>query len=283
MRRSHLLPRAGAVAALAVIAASGCTAGNSAAPVGSTPVARASGATQPATAPPAAATTGATGVAAGTAEARLAGFLAAARQVDARLRAAGKRIDGAITPEAIRLDPATVAAVVAADSKQAARAIPAGLPPDLLQRVITVQSDLISRRAAMAQFGTVAGTWPRTQAWTSEWITWLGHGSVAARRFPSDLAAVRDLARVTPPVSVAAPTSVAAAEVAARVAIIQMMNNCSDTYGGIVVTDLQPIVWQRRPSAAAPGHGVYGAPPTRQVFDATYRTGSGWSIAINAC
>jgi len=245
-----------------------------------------SGSGTPAAPPPSTAaspTASGSTLAAGTAEADLAAFLAAAQRVDARLRVAADRINAAITADQIRLDPATVAAVRAADPNQAAAAIPAGLPGPLLQRVITVQSDLVSRRAAMAQFGTVAGTWPRTDSWTSDWIAWLGHGSTAARRFPADLAAVRDLARTLPPVSVAAPTSVAAAELGARLAIIRMLNTCSDTYGGIVVTTLAPISWQPRPTPTAPGHGVYGAPPTRLAFDATYRTGSGWAIDINAC
>ena len=266
---------------LATLGLGGCTAGSgtsTAAPPST------AGSTAPAAGPtpPARPTSGST-LAAGTAETDLAAFLTATQRVDARLRVAADRINAAITPDQIRLDPATVAAVTAADRNQAAAAIPPGLPSALLQRVITVQSDLVSRRAAMAQFGTVAGTWLRTDSWTSDWISWLGHGSTAARRFPADLAAVRDLARTLPPVSVAAPTSVAAAELGARVAIIRMLNTCSDTYGGIVVTDLQPISWQRRPTSTASGHGVYGAAPTRLPFDATYRTGSGWAIDITTC
>ena len=84
---------------------------------------------------------------------QLAAFIAAAGQADSQLRHAAALVNGDIGATSMRFTPATLAAVRALGNAPVARAIPAGLPDELLREALVVYGDLASRTAALDAVG----------------------------------------------------------------------------------------------------------------------------------
>lgn len=239
-----------------------------------------------------AATTGTSpSTAARTADDDLAGFFAAAQRVDARIKSAAALVNGGIRPGEIIVDQATIDAVKAIDEKEAAMAIPAGLPPDLLLKVLVVQSDLDSRSAALNAVDRVdpgievtPGTYPNTGQNGRYVLPCLKNGTQAAAQFASDVAAAHAVATSTSSIEVAAPGSRAAGELAIRLTNIQEMNYGCMSCGGQRLSTLAPITWHQTPGPSLnppgpPWDGNLGG----LLFHATYTPGKGWSVELNAC
>lgn len=218
-----------------------------------------------------------------SAASQLAGFLAAAGLADAQLRHAAALVNEGIGASSMSFSPATLAAVKALDPAPVARAIPAGLPPELLRRVVLAYSDLESRTASLRgilQSGYASGRLPISSQDGSYIQRCLGNGAPAAARFAADLAAVRSLAEATPPVTVAAPDSRAAAEVAVQITFINVGNSGCDSCGGGVLTTLPRIVWQRQYEP----EGRYSDGTVNGLrFNASYHPGTGWQVQLWAC
>ena len=81
---------------------------------------------------------------------------------------------------------------------------------------------------------------------------------------------------MTPP----APDSRPAAELAVRIALIDLANSGCEQCGGIVVTTSVPIVWQQENQ---PGIRHYDGTVGGTRFTADYHAGSGWAVQIWAC
>jgi hypothetical protein len=203
-------------------------------------------------------------------------FLAAATTLDAQLRAAATAINAG-GPPWTEVSQEVADAVQAADLEPVASAVPAGLPPELLQSVVLVYSDLSSRRHAMASFETA----PDLPYEPIDLLDELGNGHAAAARFDADLAALRSLAESTPPVTVAAPDSRAAAETLLHLQYVELANGGCDSRGGAVFPDLPAIDWIPSSSGAGTperdGH-IDGIP-----FSAELTAAGTWDIVLWAC
>jgi hypothetical protein len=218
-----------------------------------------------------------------SATAQLAGFFAAAQVTDAQLRHAAALVNKGIGTTSMTFSPAALAAVNALDAAPAARTIPAGLPTELLRRVLLVYSDLESRTASLSSIsrsGYSSGSLPISGQEGSYIHGCLGNGAPAAARFGADLSAVRALAEAIPPVTVAAPASRAAAELAVRIAFIHGGNSGCMSCGGGVSTTLATISWQREDD---PGGGYSDGTINGLRFRADYHPGSGWQAMLFAC
>ena len=164
------------------------------------------------------------------------------------------------------------------------------MPPELMLPVLSVYSELVSRSAAMSHFG-YAQTYPRApttgqDAYDADFLLGcLAHGSPAAQRFASDLAAVSTVARTTPPLKAVRPASPASAGLAVRLESIQRRNNCSDECGGYVATTLASIVWDHAGSTATTRSGsIADEGAEGQIrFTATYSPRGGWTVHLAAC
>jgi hypothetical protein len=212
-----------------------------------------------------------------TAEKDLARFLTEARKADVRLRQAARLINAGIGDDTVRVDQATLDAVRDAAPDAAARAVPIGLDRELLRRTLVVYNDLAARHAAMGYF---RGT-PRTHPMAGDgehMLECLANGGAAAARFVTDLAALQSLARTRPAAAPAASQPEAEAELAVRLARIDLRNTCSDECGANVYNDLAPLIWTRKPTAAAAGQGELEG----IRFTATPQAG-GWAVASDAC
>ena len=94
----------------------------------------------------------------------LAGFFTAVADIDRKLKAAAAYANGAIGTTEITITRSTLDAIAAADPTPAGQDIPAGLPPDVMLPVLTVQSDLESRFYAFRGFVQAQpGAIPRTK------------------------------------------------------------------------------------------------------------------------
>ena len=82
----------------------------------------------------------------------LTAYFTAAAEIDQKLKAAAADANRAIGTTQITISPSTLDAIAAADPTPAAQDIPAGLPPDVMLPVLTVQSDLVSRFYAFRGF-----------------------------------------------------------------------------------------------------------------------------------
>ncbi len=205
----------------------------------------------------------------------LAAFLTEAARSDQRLRATAALINGDVgTSGTIRFRPETLAAIRAAwPPDAAARAIPAGLPPQLLRSVLLVYSDLAARAASISMV--------RHESDRADQLRCLGYGAAPAARFSGDLAVLRAQAAASPAVVIAPADSRAVAEVLLRTAYINGSNAGCGSCGGQVFTDLTPIVWRTRVMTAGqpPVDGTIGT----ALFRAHYQAGSGWQVTILAC
>jgi hypothetical protein len=151
----------------------------------------------------------------------LTAFTTAASDIDQKLKAAAVDANGAIGTTQITISQSTLNAIAAADPTLAAQDIPAGLSPNVMLPVLTVQSDLVSRYWAFrgfvqAQPGTIprANPLPGTLSAADYLLLCLGSGSKAAGSFSADVAGARTAASQTPPVVPVDPSSRAAADLA---------------------------------------------------------------------
>jgi hypothetical protein len=213
----------------------------------------------------------------------LAAFLSAAATLDGQLHEAAAAINAA-GPPWTDVDPELADLVSAAELEPVAQAVPAGLPPDLLQSVILVYSDLASRRYAMASFEI---TPPETGLSRGEileqvLLSELGNGHEAAARFDADLAATRSLAVATPPIAAVPADSRLVAEKLLLVQFVGLGNAGCNARGGVVLTELPVITWAP-PSWNPDADGTIGRPGSAIDFNADFGPDGTWHIAINAC
>ena len=214
---------------------------------------------------------------------QLTGFFAAARLADARLRHAAVLVNGGIGTTSMRFSPAALAAVNALDMAPVAHAIPAGLPAELLRRVLLAYSDLESRTMSLVRVSESAyypGPLPMSGQEGSYIYGCLRNGAPAAARFGGDLASARALAEVTQPMMLAQPDSRAAAELALRIAFIDGANSGCMSCGGAVFTTLTPVIWH---PAYVPGAGRSDGTIGGVRFTARYHAARGWQVEIWAC
>jgi hypothetical protein len=230
------------------------------------------------------ASAGATTPPAPSAARQLAAFIAAAGQADGQLRHAAVLVNADIGTTSMRFTPATLAAVRALGNAPVARAIPAGLPAELLRETLVAYGDLSSRAAAFGGvrlYGDAGRELPIGGQDAKSVLRGLHNGAPAAARFGADLAAVRSLAQQTPPVTVAAPDSRAAAELALRLHSMDLRNNCSEEFGGYAPTQFETVSWH--PASDQHSHHYEGIIGNGGRFQADYTTARGWQININAC
>lgn len=216
-----------------------------------------------------------------TATSQLAGFLSGAQRMDQQLRAVATLINADIGPQVLNFRPATVAAIRAIEPASLTGAIPGGMPANLKAATFLVFSELAARRyafqpIALAQSGPI----PRNSSTAQEIFQGLTNGSVPAARFASDLAALRTLAGQEAPIPSVAPDSRERAEVAVQVTYIVLRNAGCASSGGWWITSPAPITWDR--GAAFGSHHVTGT-VVNITFEADYQSGSGWHIQIHAC
>jgi hypothetical protein len=215
-----------------------------------------------------------------TAARDLDGFLTLARAADQSLTEAAARINASTTATDITYDDRTVGLLTFAAPSSLARSLPPGMPDQLQQAALLVYSDLVSRWAAMSAGPCPhdAGTHPRSQYDENHCFV---EGAAAAARTDGDIAALDHLAGSTPKFTIPAQDSRPAEELAARANSIDLQNLGCANVGGVVVTELIPIVWQTQPSGDDRGdwQGTVGEIP----FRGTYDQARGWVIEIRAC
>jgi hypothetical protein len=218
-----------------------------------------------------------------SAAADLADFFTAVDRVDQRLEAAADQYNASVGPDTVEVDEATLEAVRSIDPGEAAAAIPPGLPPDLLLKVLIVQDNLITRTAALEGAVDYVKSGEMADA-----LRCLKNGNVKAGRFDSEVAAAKALAGSSPPIVVAAPDSRAAGDLALRLSIVLSRNyGCGACGGEAALARLEPITWYDEP-AVGPETGLVtsgtvdlGGGPIG--FSATYTPGAGWEAHANAC
>jgi hypothetical protein len=213
-----------------------------------------------------------------TAAGDLAAYFAAAKIADARIRAAAVAVNRDIGPTTVHISRSTRNLILASSPRQAERAIPAGMQPDLQRAVLLVQSELVARSAAFNGIRT-ADTLPLSD---QESVFMLGAfriGSGIAHRYPADLAAARALARANPPLRTVRADSRRSAELALQIAIINGENNGCSSAGGYLYTRPWPIRWQTVVVGDRRFDGTIGG----IMFAATYSPASGWNVELNAC
>ena len=204
---------------------------------------------------------------------QLAAFFAAAQVADAQLRHAATLVNQGVGKTSLNFSPEALAAVGALDPSPAARAIPAGLPPELLRRVLLVYSDLVSRHIALVRIWEFRSEYPLSMSTFDGKYLYrcMGNGAPAA---------ARTLAGQTPPVTPPAPDSRQAAELALRIHQIEHRNSGCMECGGYVFTALSPIVWHREYS---PDSGRSDGYIDGIRFRVDYHPGQGWSAMTWAC
>ena len=217
----------------------------------------------------------------------LAAYLSAAARADSLLKTAAAAVNGDVGAETLNLSPATAAAIEAADPAPAGNAVPAGLPDDLLARVMLVQSDLVSRWAALEGYRRLQGsTLPvaRGDPAAQDALGCLGNGAAAATSTGADTRALQSAAAQVPPFTPAAPDSQEAADVQILLQSIELQNLGCGSCGGYRMTTLPDIEWYPSPHPSS----VTGLPPTNGTihgieFEANYSPSTGWQINIHAC
>ena len=217
---------------------------------------------------------------ASTATDTLESFMAAAKTLDNQLHAAAATINAA-GPPWVAISDEVRDSVRDAEIGPVANAIPAGMPDELLQSVIAVYSDLVSRRGAMESF-----TYERdaVQPLTDDMLlAELGNGHAAAVRFDRDLDALASLASSTPAFTVPPGDSRAHAEVSLHTQYVDLLNSGCDGRGGAIITELPSIEWGQTVRGSETADGLIGVGDA--VFDFTAELGSDgtWSVGIVAC
>jgi hypothetical protein len=213
-----------------------------------------------------------------TAAADLAAYFAAAEAADARIRAAAVAINRGIGPTTVQIPHSTRDLIVASVPREAGRAVPVGMRPDLQRAVLLVHSELIARSAAFNSV-PVGETLPRTDPASVRMFDALRVGSAIARRYPHDLAAARRLAHDSPPLPRVGASSRRAAELALQIAVVKGENNGCGSAGGYLYTGPRPILWKRIVTDYGRFDGTIGG----IMFAATYSPADGWKVGLNAC
>lgn len=206
---------------------------------------------------------------------QLAGFFSAAGALDSQLRQAAALVNGGVGKTSMSFPPATQAVVSALSTKEVARAIPAGLPAELLRQTLLVYSGLESRTTSLRGVPMFGDESPlKLSSQDGKYVYGcLRNGAPAAARFTADLAALRAAALAAQPIALAAPDSRAAAELALRVQAINLHNSGCMECGGFVATTLAPVVWTSRSGGTV--NGIQ--------FQVIYHAGTGWEARIWAC
>jgi len=216
----------------------------------------------------------------------LAPYLAQVGATDASLRTAAADVNGDVGATTLNLATATRAAIEAAAPTTAGNAIPAGLPGALLQRVMLVQSDLVSRWAALVGYSRIEGTTPliRTDPSAQRALECLANGAAAAAATHADTGALEAAAAGIPPIAVAAPDTEAAADIQILLQDLELRNLGCAGCGGARDTALPPVEWYPSPKPS-PISGLPAADGTvgSVEFTATYAPAAGWQITIHAC
>jgi hypothetical protein len=288
-RRRRRAPTA--LLALAVVSAAlgaGCSRGSGPTTVGAPAVPQASDATNnpvsstsPRVRPPTSNSTAPTGPRADpapTAAADLAAFFAAADVTDARIRAAAAAINRDIGPATVHVRRSTRTLILASAPRLPAKAIPAGMTPDLQRAVLLVHSELVARAAAFNGVDTTR-TLPLTDPDSVRMLDAFRVGSVIAHRYPADLATARALAHASPPIRTVSPNSRQAAELALQIAIINGENNGCGSSGGYLYTAPRPVRWKTMVTDYGRFDGTIGG----IMFAATYTPATAWTVELNAC
>jgi hypothetical protein len=212
------------------------------------------------------------------ATADLSRFAAAAQHADGELRTADAAVHADLKPGPARVSPATTtavnAAVAAVDAVE--DTIPVGLDRRLLTPVITVDSDLVSRRDAIRVYRYAI---EKKDVAPYDAVHELGNGTAAARRFPADLRQVRTRAAGHSPVRPVSRNSTAGVELALYLLDVRMENGCAENNGGVVITRLQTISWTQRPGFGRTARGSFGPNGFSGVFGQNGR----WQVEIEAC
>lgn len=196
----------------------------------------------------------------------LAGFFAAARDLDARIAAAATGFNAGFDPEGPTLDPAALPAIEALDAAPLGRLIPAGMASNLETAVLAVYTDLDSRIAAL-QRGAFSVEWAED---AEQVLFCLRNGSASNARFDADLAAAERLA-ADAPTPTSAPDSPAAGILQVRLEAIRLWNWGCDSCGGATYDAPLSVDWEGR---TIDEHQV--------GFSATFDDGR-WRIEIAAC
>lgn len=222
-----------------------------------------------------------------SASSSLAPYFTAVAEADGRLRAAATAANGAIGTNAITLSQSVLNTVRAADPSSAASLIPAGLAPNVLLPVLTLQSDLTSRFYAMRGFSTAyypGG--PTTILVASDsgryLLTCLGNGGNAASLFSADLAAAETAAAEAPPPSAVDPASRTAADLAIWLQQINGANAGCESCGGARFTTLDAITWHDV-APLTTGGNRWDGDAGGLLFSVHYTSGHGWTVQLNAC
>jgi hypothetical protein len=215
---------------------------------------------------------------ASTPAADLDAFFAAADVADAHIRAAAAAINRDIGPTTAHVRRSTRTLILASSPRPAARAIPAGMMPDLQQAVLLVHSELVARAAAFNGVDTTR-TLPLTDPESVRMLTAFRAGSVIAHHYPADLATARALAQASPPIATLSPNSRQAAELALQIAIINGENNGCANAGGYLYTAPRPVRWKTTVTDYGRFDGTIGG----IMFAAAYTPANGWNVELNAC
>jgi hypothetical protein len=180
--------------------------------------------------------------------AELEAFFAAAARMDAQLRAAALKINGEGPPWPTFSEGAA-RAVLAADLRAVAEAVPGGMPEPLLASVMAVYHDLAARRAAMNDF---ASSWtydsmresPDSTMNTEALLAHLANGVAPAARFDADVATARERATSTARFTRARFGSRGDMETYLYLEMVMKGNFGCNAHGGPdPLTHLPPIVW----------------------------------------
>jgi hypothetical protein len=154
------------------------------------------------------------------------------------------------------------------------------MEPRLLRAVLLVHSELVARSAAFNRvYEFTHEPVPVTDLRSVELLGAFASGSAIAKRYPGDLAALRALAKASPPIRAARPDSRQAAELALQIAWINGQNNGCASNGGYVSAAPQPIIWK----TIVTDYGRFDGTIAWIRFAVTYSPSSGWKAELNAC
>ncbi len=217
----------------------------------------------------------------------LADFFAATAELDGQLKTAAAAINAGMTETHVVVDPTTVELVLAARQQidEVNASIPAGMEPELLRAALLVYSDLVSRTYAMKGWSTPpphSGSDP-IPLHETDVLACLSNGSTAAARYPGDLAALRSLARSTPPVTARRRLPGGRRPRGPPSSIVNT-NSCRDLCGGYIATELADIRFEKSPTVdpqtSDRTDGYIGRDPHGIPFQTDYEAGVGWTVEI---
>ncbi len=218
-------------------------------------------------------------------------YLLRVAAVDAALKKAAAAVNGDVGAGTLDLRPATKAAIEAASPSGAGDAIPAGVPANLLGRVMLVQSDLVSRWASLVGYSRIGGIAPvaRTDPAAADALACLSRGGTAASSNAADVRALTTTAAGMPSLTPLASESRDAADVRLLLSYLEGQNLGCASCGGYRYTTLPVITWYPVPRPATADYpqqadGTIGpSGSTGPEFSATWSPSAGWQVTIYAC